>query len=204
MKLRVFASLAAMAVFVLMGGSSCRREQVESSAVKGRPPVSGSVASPSRTKPVDTNLLAAIGRLQRVERDWQATSSDAAAALQQLKETQAAYQKMIASLGLYTAPNRERETRMRELSEAVEQGDAARVDQAEKAFQAACEKVDQGEARIRLGNPQIQKAFDAWKSAQRAYVNLRASKETISKASEDVTRLTKNLENGGNDGLKEN
>ncbi len=200
MKLRVIASLAAMAVFVLMGGSSCRREQAESTAVKGRPPVSGA----ARVKTADTNLLAAIGRLQRAERDWQASSPEAAAALQQLKETQAAYQEMIGGMGLYTAPNREREARMRELAEVSEAGDPARVAQAEKAFQAACEKVEQGEAHIRLGNPQIQQAFDSWKAAQRAYDHLRESNEAISKASAEVTRLTKNLENGGNVGSKEN
>jgi hypothetical protein len=205
MKLRVFASLVALAVCVCVCGSSCRREKVESTAGKNRPAVSNAVSIQSKI--ADTNLLAAAGRLYQAERAWLAQTPEAAIALKRRASAQAAYEGLIGKLGLYTVPAQDRDAKMRLLIEAREKGDATRIAKAEQDLVAANDRAEQGAARLRSGNPSIQKAYDEWLAARQAYEELRNREETISRASAEMTRLMEKqnlLDQGEQASSKEN
>ncbi len=141
------------------------------------------------------------------ERAWRAQSPDAAAAFKRMTETQAAYQGMIGKFGLYTGPAREREAQMNAVMTAREKQDAAALEAAAIALTEAHARVEEAEAKLRLGNPPIQKAYDDWLAARKAYADLRSANEAISKASAEVTQLTEKdnaLDRDRNTGTKEN
>ncbi len=173
---------------VALACTSCRREQKPALPPAAAPSASP-VAALSTPSPVDPKVTAAVGKMHQAERAWLAKAPEAAAALKRLQEAQAAYQGKIGPFGVYTGPVRDREARMQELMAARETGDAGKVKQAEKAFQDANAAVDKAEASLRLGNPPIQKAYEEWLAARKAYAALRMSDDAFSKATEELTQL---------------
>jgi hypothetical protein len=194
-----------LAIMLAFSAVSCRRDQKTQAQAAPEP------GSPASVRPVavpaaDPKVAAAVAKMHQAERTWRTQSPEAAAAFKRLADAKAAYQGVIEKLGLYNEPARERVAKMNELMAARAKGDAALEAKAEEAFRQACDKVDASEARVRLGNPQIQKLYDEWLAARKGYAELRNSEETISKASEEVSQLTgapKTSAESGKDGVKE-
>ena len=172
-------SLVALAMAGLGLGCSCRRERPEA------PSDTVSVNLP----PVAPEVAQAAGAWQEAERAWRAERPEAEAAFARLTAAHAAYQGMLGRFGLYTGPAQERESAMKEAMEARASGDAARLAAAEKALLDAHGRVAAAEAKLRLGNPPIQKAYDDWLAARQAYAALREADPTLSQASAKVAHL---------------
>jgi hypothetical protein len=206
MSVRVSAIAATAAVCLLLGGVSCRRQPAGATAGKTAP--AASVVSPSApAKAVDTNLLAAVAIRHQAERAWRAASTNAAAAFKRLADAEASYSAAIGQFGLYSIPAAERDAALNSLAEAREKGDKARAESAERAMRAASDRAEEAAGKLRSGNPSIQKAYDDWMDARKAYSTLRDSEETISRADQDMTQLMEKktrLENDRNDRAEEN
>lgn len=203
MSVRLFL-LIPLAALLAFSGVSCRREQKPEQP--GAPKPGARPAAAAAVSERDAKAAAAVQRLHDAERQWVAESPEAAAALQKLKETQAQYQGTIEKFGLYMQPYRERQAKMNEWTAAQAKGDPALEAKAKEAFRLSSEQVEAGEARVRLGNPQVQALYDEWVAAQKAYEEARRANPVISKASEEVSRLMsapKTSVESGKDGVKE-
>jgi hypothetical protein len=208
MRVRDFLIFSVMAACLSLAGVSCRRDQADSPAVQA-PAAAASVGSLSSAAAAgaDTNLLAAIVTRQQAERVWRTNDPQAVIAFKRLTEAEAAYTAAISQFGLYSIPAAERDAALNALADARQKGEKARAEAAEKTMTAASERAEQGAARLRSGNPSIQKAYDEWLEARKAYSALRDQDATISKAAETMTQLIEKqnpVENDRNDPAKEN
>lgn len=205
-----------LAAVGLMGVAlSCRREPAKPASTEPAPSPSASPSlSPSapaagavRPAPVlpGTNLEAAIAARHRVERELRENDPLTQSLFVRLTDAEAAYTAWLLKFGAYSIPAAERDAAMMRLAKAMEAGDASESQAAEQAMREADERAEAAAASLRSGHPPIQKAYDDWMEARRAYADRVKKSETVSTADARLSEaMDPSRKQDVNDRVKEN